>query len=147
MKKGRIWRNLGSLIMGIFITIILIEFHITPKKICNYTDVISGVLSMTSISTSFIFASFTLIPALPNSKLMKSLKELGTDKKLLDRLLLTMIGFSICSIIALIGLTFDKDNNTILSLTIVSLVGGTLGFSLSEEFKVFRILIKGVEIM
>lgn len=93
MKKGRIWRNLGSLIMGIFITIILIEFHITPKKICNYTDVISGVLSMTSISTSFIFASFTLIPALPNSKLMKSLKELGTDKKLLDRLLLTMIGF------------------------------------------------------
>lgn len=147
MKKGRIWRNLGSLIMGIFITIILIEFHITPKKICNYTDVISGVLSMTSISTSFIFASFTLIPALPNSKLMKSLKELGTDKKLLDRLLLTMIGFSICSIIALIGLTFDKDSNTILSLTIVSLVGGTLGFSLSEEFKVFRILIKGVEIM
>lgn len=147
MKKGRIWRNLGSLIMGIFITIILIEFHITPKKICNYTDVISGVLSMTSISTSFIFASFTLIPALPNSKLMKSLKELGTDKKLLDRLLLTMIGFFICSIIALIGLTFDKDSNTILSLTIVSLVGGTLGFSLSEEFKVFRILIKGVEIM
>ena len=59
MKKGRIWRNLGSLIMGIFITIILIEFHITPKKICNYTDVISGVLSMTSISTSFIFASFS----------------------------------------------------------------------------------------
>ncbi|MDF7683506.1 hypothetical protein PT287_08340 [Lactobacillus sp. ESL0679] len=148
MWKSRIKRNKGSILFGLLIVIILFACQITPKKINNYTDVISGILSMASIATSFLFASFSLIPALPDSKLMKSLKELGTDKKLLDRLLITMFGFFVTSILALLALVlFQATDNSMLGKTIISFLGGFLCFSLAEQFKILRILLKALEKM
>lgn len=145
MKKGRVQRNIGSIIVGTVITLLIFGFGFTPKKINNYTDVMSGILSFSSITTSLLFASFSLIPALPNSKLLESLKELKTDKKFLDRLLLSIFGFLLCSIFALISLLFSEKDVSIYSKIIVSITGGLLGFSISEQFKVLRILLKGLE--
>lgn len=145
MKKGRIKRNIGSIIIGLAITLLIFIFNFTPKKINNYTDVMSGILSFSSITTSLLFASFSLIPALPNSKLFKSLKELKTDKKFLDRLLLAIFGFLLCSVFALISLLFNERDGSIFSKIVVSITGGLLGFSISEQFKVLRILLKGLE--
>lgn len=147
MKKGRIKRNIGSIIIGLAITLLIFIFNFTPKKINNYTDVMSGILSFSSITTSLLFASFSLIPALPNSKLFKSLKELKTDKKFLDRLLLAIFGFLLCSVFALISLLFNERDGSIFSKVVVSITGGLLGFSISEQFKVLRILLKGLENM
>lgn len=144
MKKGRVKRNTGSLIVGIVIALLIFGFNFTPKKINNYTDVMSGILSFSCITTSLLFASFSLIPALPNSKLLESLKELKTDKKFLDRLLLSIFGFLLCSIFVLISLLFSEEDGSIYSKVVVSITGGLLGFSISEQFKVLRILLKGL---
>lgn len=145
--SGRIKRNIGSIIFGAIIGITVFICQITPKRISNYTDVISGILSMSSIATSFLFASFSLIPALPSSRLMESLKELKTDKKLLDRLLVAMFGFFICSIISLIAMSLKVTSNTLEDRFIISCLAGFLSFSLAEQFKIFRILLKGLEKM
>lgn len=147
MKKGRVKRNAYSIILGILITIILYYYDTTPRKINNYTDVMSGILSFSSITTGLLFASFSLIPALPNSKLLESLKKLKTDKKLLDRLLLAICGFLLCSVLALVALVFNEKDNCSLARCIISFLGGVLVFSISEQFKVLRILMKALEKM
>lgn len=147
MRKGRIKRNAYSIVMGILAATIIFFFNLTPSKINNYTDVMSGILSFSSITTGLLFASFSLIPALPNSKLLESLRELKTDKKLLDRLLLAIFGFLICSVFALIALLFSEKDGSVLAKSIISVTGGTLFFSISEQFKVLRILIKALENM
>ena len=145
MRKGRIKRNFWPIFFGTIVLIVVLIFRVTPNKIENYTDVISAILSLSSMSTSFLFASFALIPALPDSKLMKSLKELGTDKKLLDRLLITIIGFVACSVLSLIALTISDQSNSVFSNVILSMVASSLVFSLLDLLKVLRILLSGVE--
>lgn len=145
MRKGRIKRNFWPIFFGTIVLIVVLIFRVTPNKIENYTDVISAILSLSSMSTSFLFASFSLIPALPDSKLMKSLKELGTDKKLLDRLLITIIGFVACSVLSLIALTISDQSNSVFSNVILSMVASSLVFSLLDLLKVLRILLTGVE--
>lgn len=145
MKEGRIKRNRWSIIFGLVVLIICLIFRITPSKINNYTDVVSAILSLSSMATSFLFASFALIPALPDSKLLKGLKVLGTDKKLLDRLLITIIGFVFCSIFSLIALTISSRNDSLLANIILSVMSGFLAFSLLDLLKVLRILLVGVE--
>lgn len=147
MKKGRIIRNKYSIFIGMLIIILVFLFNITPSKINNYTDFMSGILSFSSITTGLLFASFSLIPALPNSRLLETLKNLKTDKKLLDRLLLAIFGFLLCSVFALIALLFNEKDSSFLSKIVISITAGTLGFSISEQFKVLKILIKTVEIM
>ncbi len=146
MKQGRLKRNRGSLLVGIIVILVILIFKITPIKINNYTDVMSGILSLSSITTGLLFASFTLIPALPNSRLLKSLKKFNTDKKFLDRLL-SIFGFLTCSIFALVALLFNEKDTSLLSIIIISIMGGTLAFSLTEQFKVLKILLKALEEM
>lgn len=147
MKQGRLKRNRGSLLVGVITILVILILKITPIKIHNYTDVMSGILSLSSITTGLLFASFTLVPALPNSRLLKSLKKLNTDKKFLDRLLLSIFGFLMCSIFALVALLFNEKDTSLLSRIIISITGGTLAFSLTEQFKVLKILLKALEKM
>lgn len=147
MKHGRLKRNRGSFLIGIIAMVVILFLGITPTKINNYTDVMSGILSLSSITTGLLFASFFLIPALPNSGLLKSLKKLNTDKKFLDRLLLSIFGFLMCSVFALGALLFNEKDTSFLSVVIIATTGGTLSFSLSEQFKVLRILMKALEKM
>ena len=94
MTKGRFSRNWLFVTIGIAVGIICVFFiKVQPSKIPNYTDFMSGILSFSSMTTGFLMASFALIPALPNSKLIQILKTTNTDLKLLDRLLITIIGF------------------------------------------------------
>lgn len=145
MKEGRIRRNRWSIFLGLVVLIMCLIFKITPSKINNYTDIISAILSLSSMATSFLFASFALIPALPDSKLLKGLKELGTDKKLLDRLLITIIGFVLCSIFSLIALAISSRSNSLFANIILSVMSGLLAFSLLDLLKVLRILLVGIE--
>ncbi|MCW8090000.1 hypothetical protein FOF72_04905 [Lactobacillus jensenii] len=147
MKKGRLRRNTFSIFIGIVISLLIIGFDVTPNKINNYTDIISAILSISSITTGLLFATFTLIPGLPNSNLLKTLKELKTDKKLLDRLLLAICGFLLGSLFALVALFFNPKDTSLLSKVVLSCVGGLISFSFSEQFKVLRILMKTLEKM
>lgn len=147
MRKGRIKRNAYSLTLGTLALVVSYCCNITPSKINNYTDVMSGILSFSSITTGLLFASFSLIPALPNSKLLDNLKRLKTDQKLLDRLLFSILGFLMCSIFALLALLFNAQDSSFMSRIVISLLIGVLIFSVSEQFKVLIILMKTVETM
>ena len=103
MTKGRFSRNWLFVTIGIAVGIICVFFiKVQPSKIPNYTDFMSGILSFSSMTTGFLMASFALIPALPNSKLIQILKT----TKLLDRLLITIIGFFVSSILSLFMFVF-----------------------------------------
>ncbi len=145
MKKSRFKRNLFSICVGIGISVLLFSLNVTPKKINNYSDFMSGILSVSSMTTGLLFASFALIPALPNSRLLQNLKKLKTDKKLLDRLLVVILGFLFCSVFALIALSFKETDTSLFSKVIISITGGLFCFSLSEQIKVIWILMKVVE--
>lgn len=147
MKHGRLKRNISSFLIGILVMLVIFILKITPAKINNYTDVMSGILSLSSITTGLLFASFSLIPTLPNSGLLKSLKRLNTDKKFLDRLLLSIFSFLMCSVFALVALFFNEKDTSFLSIIIIAITGGTLSFSLTEQFEVLRILMKALEKM
>ena len=53
----------------------------------------------------------------------------------------------LCSIFALASLMFSDNNSSIYGLCIISLVGGTLTFSIAELFQVLRILFRALENM
>ena len=107
MTKGRFSRNWLFVTIGIAVGIICVFFiKVQPSKIPNYTDFMSGILSFSSMTTGFLMASFALIPALPNSKLIQILKTTNTDLKLLDRLLITILGFFVSSILSLFMFVF-----------------------------------------
>lgn len=107
MIQGRFSRNRWPILIGIGVSIIcLFWIKVQPSNIPNYTDLMSGILSFSSMATGFLMASFALIPALPNSKLIQILKTTNTDLKLLDRLLLTIIGFIVSSILSLFMFIF-----------------------------------------
>lgn len=147
MSKGRVRRNLIPIVLSIITTIIIFRFKITPAKIYNYVELASGILSMSSIATSFLLASFSLISTRQNSRFFKVLVQLKTDIKLLDRLLVTVLGFFICSILSLAALTLNAKNNNLFGQIVVSLTGGTLLFSLLEQIVIFEILFKGIKVM
>lgn len=145
MQKGRIKRNKFSFSLAIIITVACIIFKISPSKLENYISLISGILSFSSMATGFLFASFSLIPTLPDSKLIMALKQLKTDKKLLDRLLITIIGFTLVSVFAILSLFLNSVSDSCISIFILSLMFGTFAFSISNLFKVLKILVKALE--
>ncbi|WP_267394596.1 MULTISPECIES: hypothetical protein [unclassified Lactobacillus] len=147
MKKGRMKRNFFSFLIGVIVSIALIYIRITPDKISNYVAVISGVLSFASLATGFLFASFSLIPSLPNSKLMKALRQLKTDKKLLDRLLITIMGFIFSSIFSIIALCFKSSETLWYSTIVLVVLFGSFSFSVTDLIKVLRILLRALEEM
>ena len=78
--ESRLRRNAGSIIIGLTACIGSFILKFSAAKIPNYSDLISGALSLTSVATAFLFASFALLPALTDSKFVKSLVELKVDK-------------------------------------------------------------------
>ena len=143
MTKGRFSRNWLFVTIGIAVGIICVFFiKVQPSKIPNYTDFMSGILSFSSMTTGFLMASFALIPALPNSKLIQILKTTNTDLKLLDRLLLTIIGFIVSSILSLFMFVFPASASGRLVSSLFSILLGFFAFSISEAMMVIRILLK-----
>lgn len=145
MRKGRIKRNMGTIFMMIVSFGLCIFFKISPKDIVNYTDIMNGVLSFSSIATALLFACLSLIPTLPNSKLVNMLQELGTDIKLLDRLLLTTTLFFMLSIVCIVGLLFNSNSVNALSMLLIALWCSLIVGGIVEVFSVIRIMFKVVE--
>lgn len=143
MTKGRFSRNWLFVTIGIAVGIICVFFiKVQPSKIPNYTDFMSGILSFSSMTTGFLMASFALIPALPNSKLIQILKTTNTDLKLLDRLLITIIGFFVSSILSLFMFVFPASASGRLVSSLFSILLVFFAFSISEAMMVIRILLK-----
>ncbi|QNQ80512.1 hypothetical protein [Lactobacillus sp. PV034] len=146
MYEGRLKRNSIPITIGVITSLICyFGLNIQPKMISNYTDFMSGILSISSIATGFLMASFALIPALPNSKLIKLLRNSYTDLKLLDRMLITMIGFILGSLLSLIMLFFNSESSNGLAHLLLALLFGILIFSFIEAFVIIHILFKVIE--
>lgn len=143
--KSRLKRNIGSIIIGFIACIGSFVLKISAAKIPNYTDLISGALSLTSVATAFLFASFALLPALTNSKFIQSLVELKVDKKLLDRLILTTFGYFTNSIFSILLLFFNSTNSSLLNKLMMAVWIGIGVFSINETFKILRILWKALK--
>jgi ABC-type Mn2+/Zn2+ transport system permease subunit len=143
MTKGRFSRNWLFIIIGIVVGMICwLGIKIEPSKIPNYTDFMSGILSFSSMATGFLMVSFALIPALPNSKLIQILKATNTDLKLLDRLLLTIIGFIVSSILSLFMFIFPATASGGWVRFLFSMLLGFFAFSIAEAMMVIHILLK-----
>jgi hypothetical protein len=143
--KSRLKRNIGSISIGLIACLCSFFLGVSAKKISNYTDVLSGTLSLTSVATAFLFASFALVPALTNSKFLKALVELKMDKKLLDRLLLTTLGYFTNSIFSILLLTFNDTDTSLLNRILLSLWLGLGVFSINETYKILRILLRALK--
>lgn len=137
MYQGRLTRNLISILLFLIALIITLLVNFSPKKIPNYVDLMSGTLSYSAIATALLFACFSLIPALSNSKLINVLQDLGTDMKLMDRLLVSTFLFFVVSILSLINLFFTVKDDCIISSVFCSL---WLSFLIAASSEVFQIL-------
>ena len=136
MIQGRFSRNRWPILIGIGISIIcLFWIKVQPSNIPNYTDLMSGILSFSSMATGFLMASFALIPALPNSKLIQILKTTNTD-------LITIIGFFVSSILSLFMFIFPATAGGGWARFVFSILLGFFAFSIVEAMMVIHILLK-----
>lgn len=145
MKKGRIKRNCVTFFMMVASFIACFFFRVSPSNLANYTDIMNGVLSFSSIATALLFACLSLIPTLPSSRIINMLQNLGTDIKLLDRLLLTTSIFFILSITCIIGLLFCEKANDIWSILLISFWCSLIVGGISEIFSIIKIMFNIVE--
>ncbi|NME47616.1 hypothetical protein HF860_10660 [Enterococcus gallinarum] len=145
MKKGRMKRNKVVLIVGIAAILAGGVFKISPSKINNFTDIMSASLSFSALATAMFLSSFSLIPAFSNSKFINALKELGTDIKIMDRLLISTLIFFISSLMTFILLFFDCNSNSLISNIITTLWLSFTSMGFASTFYVIAILIKGFE--
>ena len=73
------------------------------------------------------------------------LQELGTDIKLLDRLLLTTTLFFTLSIVCIVGLLFNSNSVNALSILLIAFWCSLIVGGIGEIFLVIRIMFKVVE--
>lgn len=145
MKKGRIKRNFLIIIFGIFSFLICIYIKLTPKMLNNYTEIMSASLSFSAIVTAIFFASFSLIPSSSSNKLVSMMENLGTDIKIMDRLL-TSTGLSFfSSLLSFVSLFLDKSDTSKISIYIVSTWMSATIMMFVSSFLVLRVLITLVE--
>ena len=134
---ARLKRNKYS-ILGIIVTILVFTiFEIVPKNIANFTDVMSNLLSFSSMTTAIFMAVLVFVPKLAEGPL----KDFRTDAKFLDRILLTTLMYFVTSLLALLNLIFYSNGTALsfaslmLGLNFGSLVGAVL-----ESFYIFIII-------
>lgn len=146
MKKGRMKRNLIPILISLFVFIVCLVVRISPKTIKNYTDIMNGIVSFSSMATALFFAIFSLIPSFSNSRIIIALKELNTDKKYMDRLLIATVGFLISAIIAFFELLiFNETNGGSSAIVTTSLLMAIFTFSIIEIFLIIAILFPVIE--
>ncbi|MCG0573931.1 hypothetical protein IMAU80824_00776 [Lactiplantibacillus plantarum] len=145
MNSGRISRNVLAITTFVIVLILSLVYGLTPHKIDNYTDVMSGALSFSSIATALLFASFSLIPAFSNSRLLLALKELKTDVKLLDRLLFTTAIFLFASAFSFGGLFYSANSQSCLSLITTSAWIAFIVAGIVEMFEIIFLMFSAVQ--
>lgn len=142
MNKGRIVRNLGVIISGAIVLGLSIYIDLKPIKLINYIDIMSASFSFSALATALFFSTFSLIPAFSNSKLIKILEELKTDKKLMDRLLISTVLFFVNSLLAFVALLFDAKETNLMSKIVVIGWGTTFAMAIVSTFLIIFIIFK-----
>lgn len=145
MRKGRIKRNKFLLIAGMISFFGSIYYGLTPSKINNFTDLMSASLSFSSIATAMFLSCFSLIPAFSNSKLVIALQELGTDIKMMDRLLMSTLIFFLNSSLTFILLFFNQESDSIFSMLISVSWFTTISMGLTSSIYIIMLLISAFE--
>lgn len=147
MKKGRITRNIIAIVaLAICFVVSFFICKITPSKINNYSDIMGACLSFSSIATALFLSCFSLIPAFSNSKFIATMSELGTDIKLMDRLLVTTIIFFGSSLLSFIELFFNSNSQSLLSRFFTSIWLSVTVSGFVNTFYILIILLKGFEL-
>ena len=145
MKKGRLKRN--KLTILIFLLTLVFGWHVglNPNKINNYTDVMSASLSFSAIATAMFISSFSLMPAFSNSKFVKLLQELGTDLKIMDRLLISTIIFLISSMLSFVALFLNESDTGWVAYCIIVVWLAVTVAAFFSTFYVVALLLKNFE--
>ncbi|MBF0778167.1 hypothetical protein [Streptococcus cuniculi] len=145
MKKGRLKRNILVIFWGIATFLVSLYFKISPKNLNNFTEIMSASLSFSAIVTAIFFASFSLIPSSGSNKLVSMMEDLGTDIKIMDRLLIATVLSFVSSLLSFIALFFDKEDTSSISIYLISGWLATTVMMFVSSFLVLRVLIKLVE--
>ncbi|MGM0104850.1 hypothetical protein [Enterococcus sp. AZ183] len=145
MRKGRLKRNKLAITLGIVSLIGSIACSIAPANFNNFTDIMSASLAFSSIATALFLASFSLIPAFTNSKFINALKDLGTDMKIMDRLIVSTLIFFLNSFFTFIELLFKSSETNTLSVIITGLWTSTGIMAFVSTFYIVLLLLKGFE--
>lgn len=145
MKKGRLKRNILVIFFGVVTFIVSLYLKISPKKLNNFTEIMSASLSFSAIVTAIFFASFSLIPSSGSNKLVSMMEDLGTDIKIMDRLLVATVLSFISSLLSFIALFFDKEDTNIISMYVVSSWLATTVMMFVSSLLVLMVLMKLVE--
>lgn len=145
MKKGRLKRNILVIFCGIVTFLVSLRLKITPKDLSNFTEIMSASLSFSAIVTAIFFASFSLIPSSGSNKLVSMMEDLGTDIKIMDRLLIATVLSFVSSLLSFIALFFDKKDTSSISIYLISGWLATTVMMFVSSFLVLKVLMKLVE--
>lgn len=130
-------RNKWSITGAIIVFCIAAYLKISPNRISNYIDFISGILSFASLATAIFMAVLIFVPKLS----VGYLKNLKTDKKFLNRILLTVASYFAVSVLSLSDLfLFSEHSNNVLSIIFISITLSIFCFSIFESIYVFYII-------
>lgn len=146
MRKGRLKRNWLVIVMGIIATVIGLSIKINPNDLKNFTEIMSASLSFSAIVTAIFFASFSLIPSSDSNKLVSMIEDLGTDIKIMDRLLVATVLSFLSSVFSFVALFFDKHDTSMMSVVLISAWLSSTVMMFTSSFLVLRVLIKLVEL-
>lgn len=105
----------------------------------------SASLSFSAIVTAIFFASFSLIPTSGSNKLVVMMEDLGTEIKIMDRLLVATFLSFISSLLSFISLFFSKTDTDLISILVVSSWLSSTVMMFLSSFFVLRTLILLVE--
>jgi len=116
---------------------------ITPNNMNNFIDVMSNLLSFSSMTTAVFMAVLVFVPKLS----IGPLQVLGTDKKFLERILITTCLYFVLSVFALLAIMlFQDDAETLLSTIILGLLFGVFASALAESLYISIVLGKTIHL-
>ncbi|HBH5980455.1 TPA: hypothetical protein KT326_002015 [Enterococcus faecium] len=145
MRKGRLKRNWIMIVAGILSFVASIVFKVSPNSFNNFTDLMSASLAFSSIATALFLATFSLVPAFTNSKFIIAIQDLGTDMKIMDRLLVSTLVFFSSSLLTFIELLFDANEDNFISILFTSFWIATTVMALLSTFYIILLLMKAFE--
>lgn len=129
------------LVLVIISSFLVIYFKISPNRITNYTEIMSGVLSFASMGTGFMITAFSLLPIFSESKLVTKMRELGTDLKIMNSLLNASILLFFSSLLSLFGLFIPHNSSNLISVIFIALWSSFMLVTLIKAIQVIFFLI------
>ncbi|MCV6649805.1 hypothetical protein OIG04_04470 [Enterococcus faecium] len=133
------------IVAGILSFVASIVFKVSPNSFNNFTDLMSASLAFSSIATALFLATFSLVPAFTNSKFIIAIQDLGTDMKIMDRLLVSTLVFFSSSLLTFIELLFDANEDNFISILFTSFWIATTVMALLSTFYIILLLMKAFE--